>query len=45
MVNVETKKTVRVQADPIPESNQTHELANYFRSELRKRSNIENVDI
>ena len=45
MVTVDPKKTVRIKVDPIPESNTTHELANYMRGQLKKRSKIQDVDL
>ena len=45
MTAVSKDKTVRVQADPIEQNQPTAKLANYFRSELKKRSKIEDVDL
>lgn len=43
MTAVSKNKTVRVQADPIPESNVSNELATFFKSELRKKSHVEEI--
>ena len=45
MTNVDPKKTVRIKADPIEQNQPTAKLANYFRSELKKRSKIQDVDL
>ena len=45
MTAVSKDKTVRVHVDPLPESNASDKLATYFKSELKKRSKIEDVDL
>lgn len=45
MTAVDPKKTVRVHLDPIERNQPTAKLANYFRSELKKRSRVEDVDL
>ena len=46
MTAVSKDKTVRVHVDPIiPEADATAKLADYFRSELKKRSKIEDIDL
>ena len=45
MTAVSKSKTVRVQADPIEQNQSTAKLADYFRSELKKRSGIQDVDL
>ena len=45
MVVVDPKKTVRVTADPIEGNPSTKKLAEYFRSELKKRNHTENLEL
>lgn len=45
MVTVDPKKTVRVQVDPIEQNQSTNKLANHFRTELKKRSQVQDVDL
>ena len=45
MTAVSKDKTVRVHVPPIEQNQSTAKLANYFRSELKKRSKIEDVDL
>ena len=46
MTAVSKDKTVRIHVDPIiPEADATAKLANYFRSELKKRSKVQDVDL
>ena len=44
-MNVSKDKTVRVQVDPIEQNQSTDKLANHFRTELKKRSKIEDIDL
>ena len=45
MVVVDPKKTVRLTAEPIEHEPSTKELAEYFRSELKKRNHVENLEL
>lgn len=45
MTVVSKNKTIKIQADPIEQNQPTAKLANYFRSELKKRSRVEDVDL
>ena len=45
MVIVDPKKTVRVTAEPIEHEPSTSKLAEYFRSELKKRNHTENLEL
>jgi len=45
MVTVDPKKTVRIQVDPVDPSQKTHELAQYMRDTLKKRSQVQDVDL
>ena len=45
MTVVSKDKTVRIQVDPTDQNQSTAKLADYFRSELRRRSKIEDVDL
>ena len=43
MVTVDPKRTVRIKADPIEQNQSTAKLANYLKSELKKRSQVEEL--
>ena len=43
MTAVSKDKTVRVQTDPLPESNVSNKLATYFKSELKRKSQVEEL--
>ena len=45
MVTVDPKKTVRIHIEPIEQNQPAVKLENYLRSELKKRSKIEDVDL
>ena len=45
MVTVDPKKTVRVHVDPIDQNQSTNELAQYMRDTLKKRSQVQDVDL
>lgn len=45
MTAVSKGKTVRIQADPIEQNQPTAKLADYFRSQLKKRSGIQDVKL
>ena len=41
MVIVEQRKTVKIKLDPESENKETEKLAEYFRSELKKRQEVD----
>lgn len=45
MTAVSKDKTVRVYVPPIEQNQSTAKLADYFRSQLKKRSGIQDVDL
>ena len=45
MVVVDPKKSIRITVNPIERNPSTKELANYFRSELKKKNFGEEVEL
>jgi len=45
MVTVNPKNTIRIQSDPIEDNKPARKLAEHFRSELKKRNNMENIEL
>ena len=43
MVVVEPRKTVKITAEPLSQDESSTKLAEYFRSELRKRQQVDEV--